>query len=57
VVTNHGGTVSAWSSEGAGSTFTIRMPDVAPGAIGKAAFTPDPARAVTAHAGLRERSS
>ena len=30
VVTNHGGTVDAWSSEGAGSTFTIRMPDMAP---------------------------
>lgn len=27
VVTNHGGTVDAWSSEGAGSTFTIRLPD------------------------------
>ncbi len=29
VVTNHGGTVGAWSSEGAGSTFTIRLPDTA----------------------------
>jgi two-component system, OmpR family, sensor histidine kinase SenX3 len=29
VVTNHGGTVDAWSSEGAGSTFTIRLPDTA----------------------------
>ena len=25
VVTNHGGSVEAWSSEGAGSTFTIRL--------------------------------
>jgi two-component system sensor histidine kinase SenX3 len=26
VVTNHGGDVSVWSEEGAGSTFTIRLP-------------------------------
>jgi two-component system sensor histidine kinase SenX3 len=26
VVTNHGGEVSVWSVEGAGSTFTIRLP-------------------------------
>ncbi len=26
VATNHGGSVSVWSSEGAGSTFTIRLP-------------------------------
>ncbi len=26
VATNHGGNVSVWSSEGAGSTFTIRLP-------------------------------
>ncbi len=27
VATNHGGDVSVWSSEGAGSTFTIRLPE------------------------------
>jgi two-component system sensor histidine kinase SenX3 len=26
VATNHGGSVSVWSAEGAGSTFTIRLP-------------------------------
>jgi two-component system sensor histidine kinase SenX3 len=26
ITTNHGGTVSLWSSEGAGSTFTLRFP-------------------------------
>jgi two-component system sensor histidine kinase SenX3 len=30
VSTNHGGTVSLWSVEGAGSTFTIRLPRVHP---------------------------
>jgi two-component system, OmpR family, sensor histidine kinase SenX3 len=28
IATNHGGSVSAWSAEGAGSTFTIRIPCV-----------------------------
>ncbi len=32
VATNHGGSVSVWSSEGAGSTFTIRLPLLRAGA-------------------------
>ena len=28
IITNHGGDVSVWSKEGAGSTFTIRIPHV-----------------------------
>jgi len=30
VITNHGGDVSVWSAEGAGSTFTIRLPEFQP---------------------------
>ena len=30
VVSNHGGDISVWSSEGAGSTFTIRLPQFVP---------------------------
>jgi two-component system sensor histidine kinase SenX3 len=32
IATNHGGSVSVWSSEGAGSTFTLRLPGVPPDA-------------------------
>ena len=40
VVTNHGGTVDAWSSEGAGSTFTIRLPDTASSTPPSVALSP-----------------
>jgi two-component system sensor histidine kinase SenX3 len=39
ISTNHGGTVSLWSAEGAGSTFTIRLPRVHPVTTSSAALT------------------
>jgi two-component system sensor histidine kinase SenX3 len=38
VATNHGGSVSVWSEEGLGSTFTLRIPlaDAAPEPAGEA---------------------
>lgn len=33
IATNHGGSVEAWSSEGDGSTFTLRLPLKPPGTI------------------------
>ena len=33
IATNHGGAVSVWSSEGAGSTFTLRLPVVPVGPV------------------------
>ena len=43
ITTNHGGEVSVWSAEGAGSTFTLRLPLAAPARLP----TPRPSTSVT----------
>jgi two-component system, OmpR family, sensor histidine kinase SenX3 len=43
ITTNHGGEVSVWSAEGAGSTFTLRLPLAAPARLP----TPKPSTSVT----------
>jgi len=45
VATNHGGDVSVWSSEGEGSTFTVRLPLVHVGTASSSWPPPLPARA------------
>ncbi len=42
VATNHGGSVSVWSAEGAGSTFTIRLPLLRTGGDAGGETDPDP---------------
>ncbi len=41
IVTNHGGDVSVWSKEGAGSTFTIRIPHVVENLSSQSAAQPE----------------
>ena len=45
VVSNHGGEISVWSREGAGSTFTLRLPRQ-PAATPEADLTPPPVEPV-----------
>ena len=45
VATNHGGDVSVWSSEGEGSTFTVRLPLVHVGTASSSSLPPLPASA------------
>jgi two-component system sensor histidine kinase SenX3 len=40
IASNHGGSVTAWSEEGLGSTFTLRIPLTAPGADAAPAHEP-----------------
>jgi len=47
VATNHGGDVSVWSSEGEGSTFTVRLPLVHVGTASSSWPPPLPARAAS----------